>query len=52
MLKTIFLSTRLYSHHCYLAQNDNYKLPDKIVSDEYITIEGEKLSKGKVIILL
>ena len=30
-----------------LATNDNYKLPDKIVSDEYITIEGEKLSKSK-----
>ena len=26
---------------------ENYKLPDKIVSDEYITIEGEKLSKSK-----
>lgn len=30
-----------------LATNDNYKLPDKIISDEYITIEGEKLSKSK-----
>ena len=30
-----------------LATNDNYRLPDKIVSDEYITIEGEKLSKSK-----
>ena len=30
-----------------LATNDNYKLPDKIVSDEYITIEGDKLSKSK-----
>ncbi len=30
-----------------LATNDNYKLPDKIVSDEYVTIEGEKLSKSK-----
>ena len=30
-----------------LATLDNYKLPDKIVSDEYITIEGEKLSKSK-----
>ncbi|MBD9099045.1 hypothetical protein EGP98_05600 [bacterium] len=30
-----------------LATNDNYILPDKIVSDEYITIEEEKLSKGK-----
>ena len=30
-----------------LATKDNYKLPDKIVSDEYITIEGEKLSKSK-----
>ena len=30
-----------------LATEDNYKLPDKIVSDEYITIEGEKLSKSK-----
>ena len=29
------------------ATNDNYKLPDIIVSDEYITIEGEKLSKSK-----
>ena len=30
-----------------LATKDNYKLPDKIVSDEYLTIEGEKLSKSK-----
>ena len=30
-----------------LATGDNYKLPDKIVSDEYMTIEGEKLSKSK-----
>ena len=30
-----------------LATSDNYRLPDKIVSDEYITIEGEKLSKSK-----
>ena len=30
-----------------LATKENYKLPDKIVSDEYITIEGEKLSKSK-----
>ncbi len=30
-----------------LATNDDYKLPDKIVSDEYITIDGEKLSKSK-----
>lgn len=30
-----------------LATNDNYRLPDKIISDEYITIEGEKLSKSK-----
>lgn len=30
-----------------LATKDNYKLPDKIVSDEYVTIEGEKLSKSK-----
>lgn len=30
-----------------LATKDNYRLPDKIVSDEYITIEGEKLSKSK-----
>ncbi len=30
-----------------LATEDNYKLPDKIVSDEYITIEGDKLSKSK-----
>ena len=30
-----------------LATEDNYHLPDKIVSDEYITIEGEKLSKSK-----
>ena len=29
-----------------LATNDNYRLPDKIISDEYITIEGEKLSKS------
>lgn len=29
-----------------LATKENYKLPDKIVSDEYITIEGEKLSKS------
>ena len=30
-----------------LATHDNYHLPDKIISDEYITIEGEKLSKSK-----
>lgn len=30
-----------------LATEDDYKLPDKIISDEYITIEGEKLSKSK-----
>ena len=30
-----------------LAANDNYQLPNYIVSDEYITIEGEKLSKSK-----
>ena len=30
-----------------LATSDNYRLPDKIISDEYITIEGEKLSKSK-----
>ncbi len=30
-----------------LATGDNYRLPDKIISDEYITIEGEKLSKSK-----
>lgn len=30
-----------------IATEDNYKLPDKIISDEYITIEGEKLSKSK-----
>lgn len=30
-----------------LGLDDNYKLPDKIVSDEYLTIEGEKLSKSK-----
>ena len=30
-----------------LATNHNYRLPDKIISDEYITIEGEKLSKSK-----
>ena len=30
-----------------LATKENYRLPDKIISDEYITIEGEKLSKSK-----
>lgn len=30
-----------------LGTKENYKLPDKIVSDCYITIEGEKLSKSK-----
>lgn len=29
------------------ATEDNYKLPDYIVSDNYLTIEGEKLSKSK-----
>ena len=29
------------------AAEDNYKLPDYIVSDNYLTIEGEKLSKSK-----
>ena len=30
-----------------LGTKDNYKMPDKIVSDEYVNIEGEKLSKSK-----
>ena len=30
-----------------MATEDNYTMPNKIVSDEYITIEGEKLSKSK-----
>ena len=30
-----------------LGTEDNYKMPDKIVSDEYVNIEGEKLSKSK-----
>ena len=30
-----------------LATKDNYHLPDKIISDEYVTINGEKLSKSK-----
>ena len=30
-----------------LASEENYKLPDRIISDEYLTIEGEKLSKSK-----
>ena len=30
-----------------MGTNDGYRLPDKIVSDEYLTIEGEKLSKSK-----
>ena len=30
-----------------LGTKDNYKMPDKIISDEYLTIEGEKLSKSK-----
>lgn len=30
-----------------LATKENYKLPDKIVSDCHLTIEGEKLSKSK-----
>ena len=30
-----------------IATDDNYKLPDKIISDEFITINGEKLSKSK-----
>lgn len=30
-----------------LATKDNYQLPNKIISDEYITIEGDKLSKSK-----
>jgi len=29
------------------ATKENYKLPDYIVSDNYLTIEGEKLSKSK-----
>lgn len=29
-----------------IGLDDNYKLPDKIISDEYLTIEGEKLSKS------
>lgn len=29
------------------AAEENYKLPDYIVSDNYLTIEGEKLSKSK-----
>ena len=30
-----------------LATKESYKLPDKIISDCHITIEGEKLSKSK-----
>ena len=30
-----------------MGTKDGYRLPDKIVSDEYLTIEGEKLSKSK-----
>ena len=30
-----------------IATKDNYHLPDKIISDEYVTINGEKLSKSK-----
>ncbi len=30
-----------------LATKENYKLPDKIISDCHLTIEGEKLSKSK-----
>ena len=30
-----------------LGTNDNYKMPDRIISDEYVNIEGEKLSKSK-----
>ena len=30
-----------------LGTKEGYHLPDKIVSDEYLTIEGEKLSKSK-----
>ncbi|MDE6141799.1 MAG: methionine--tRNA ligase [Bacilli bacterium] len=30
-----------------LATEENYKLPDKILSDYHLTIEGEKLSKSK-----
>ena len=30
-----------------LACKERYKLPDRIISDEYLTIEGEKLSKSK-----
>ena len=30
-----------------IATEDNYKLPDYIISDNYLTIEGEKLSKSK-----
>ena len=29
------------------ATEDNFKLPDYIISDNYLTIEGEKLSKSK-----
>ncbi len=30
-----------------MGLDDNYHLPDRIISDEYLTIEGEKLSKSK-----
>ena len=30
-----------------LASEEDYKLPDRIISDEYLTIEGEKVSKSK-----
>lgn len=30
-----------------LATKENYKLPDKIISDCHVTIEGEKISKSK-----
>lgn len=30
-----------------LAMNENYKLPDKIISSEYVNVDGQKMSKSK-----
>ena len=47
MARIIFLSIQLFSSHCYLALNENYKLLNYIVSCQFLNIYDEKISKSK-----
>ena len=39
--------TKVFRERIQVFSKRLYKMPDKIVSDEYVNIEGEKLSKSK-----